>query len=189
MYIFGGRFDHMGPQQTPANFYDNRLYAFDPLDNSWSLITVRGQIPCGRRSHSACMFDFGRKKKKFRILFFFLVNYDGKLYIFGGYNNVMGFHFNDLHEFNPLTSIWRRIRTYGIANPVPRRRQCCLVINHRMYMFGGTSPISTPTFPSHLNEIQDADGIRTQLYDQSDLYVFDFGKKFSFFDIFQNNEC
>jgi len=90
----------------------------------------------------------------------------------------VGLHFNDLHEFNPSTSMWRRVQTRGIANPVPRRRQCCLVINHRMYMFGGTSPIPTSTFPNHLNEIQDVDGIRTRLYDQSDLYVFDLGKIF-----------
>jgi len=45
-------------------------------------------------------------------------------------------------------------------------------------MFGGTSPVSTPTFQNHFNDIQDIDGIRTtRLYDQSDLYVFDFGKK------------
>jgi N-acetylneuraminic acid mutarotase len=86
----------------------------------------------------------------------------------------MGLHFNDLHEFNPLTSSWRRIRTLGIANPVPRRRQCCLVIDNRMYMFGGTSPISTQTFANHQNDIQDIDGFRARLYDQSDLYVFDF---------------
>ncbi len=87
----------------------------------------------------------------------------------------MGSHFNDLHEFNPLTSLWRRIRTRGIANPVPRRRQCCLVINNRMYMFGGTSPTSTSIFQNRLNGIQDNDATRTRLYDQSDLYVFDFG--------------
>jgi len=56
MYIFGGRFDQIGPQQTTENIYDNRLYVFDPQDNSWSLVTVGGQIPCGRRSHSACLF-------------------------------------------------------------------------------------------------------------------------------------
>ncbi len=58
MYIFGGRFDHIGPQQTTENIYDNRLYVFDPKDNTWSLITVGGKIPCGRRSHSACLFLF-----------------------------------------------------------------------------------------------------------------------------------
>jgi N-acetylneuraminic acid mutarotase len=113
------------------------------------------------------------------------------LYIFGGYNSVLGSHYNDLYEFNPLTLSWRSVKTRGIGKPVPRRRQCCLVINNRMYMFGGTSPISTSTIPNNLNEIQDIDGIRSRLYDQSDLYVFDFGifilnirkffLKFSFF--------
>jgi hypothetical protein len=97
------------------------------------------------------------------------------LYIFAGFNNIMGLHFNDLYEFNPLTSLWRRIHVHGIANPVPRRRQCCLMVDDRMYMFGGTSPIGTSPSSNQLNEIQDIDGIRTQLYDQSDLYVLDFG--------------
>jgi N-acetylneuraminic acid mutarotase len=67
MYIFGGRFDQIGPQQTQENIYDNRLYVFDPHDNSWSLVPVQGQIPSGRRSHSACMFYF-----KIKNLFFFI---------------------------------------------------------------------------------------------------------------------
>ena len=54
MYVFGGRFDRTGPQQTHENIYDNRLYVFDPEDHSWSFVPTNGQIPCGRRSHSAC---------------------------------------------------------------------------------------------------------------------------------------
>ena len=54
MYVFGGRFDRIGPLQTPQNIYDDRLYVFDPLNQSWALINSRGQAPCGRRSHSAC---------------------------------------------------------------------------------------------------------------------------------------
>ncbi|CAF0948628.1 unnamed protein product [Rotaria sordida] len=155
MYLFGGRFDRIEPQQITQTIYDDRLYIFNPEHNSWSLVTAMGEIPCGRRSHSAFV-------------------HDGKLYIFGGYNNVIGSHFNDLHEFNPLTLLWRRIKAYGIGSPVPRRRQCCLVIHDRMYMFGGTSPISTSTFTNRSNEIQEIDVLRTTLYDQSDLYVFDF---------------
>ncbi|CAF3963492.1 unnamed protein product, partial [Rotaria sordida] len=33
---------------------------------------------------------------------------------------------------------------------------------------------STSTFTNHLNDIQEIDVLRTTLYDQSDLYVFDF---------------
>ena len=103
----------------------------------------------------------------------FLVHYNGKLYIFGGFNNIIGLHFNDLHEFDPLTSIWRRIRPRGIAEPIVRRRQCCVVIGHRMYMFGGTSPFSTAHNQNPDNE-NEANQMR--LYDQNDLYVFDFGR-------------
>lgn len=58
MYVFGGRFDHVGPQQTTQNVYDNRLYVFNPEDHSWTLVTTGGQTPIGRRSHSACLFYF-----------------------------------------------------------------------------------------------------------------------------------
>ncbi|CAF3229509.1 unnamed protein product [Rotaria sp. Silwood2] len=102
--------------------------------------------------------------------------HDGKLYIFGGYNNVIGKHFNDLYEFNPLTLLWHCIKVHGIENPVPRRRQCCLIIDNRMYMFGGTSPISISrsTNINNRDEIEDIEILRTTLYDQSDLYVLDF---------------
>jgi len=153
MYVFGGRYDHIGPLRTPQNIYDNRLYVFHPKHQSWSLVPAKGQIPCGRRSHSAFV-------------------YQNKLYIFGGYNNVMGDHFNDLHEFDPERLIWRQIHPCGLSNPIPRRRQCCLVIDHQMFMFGGTSPVQTSNHYS--NEIQEIDGLRTRLYDQSDLYVLDF---------------
>ncbi len=88
-------------------------------------------------------------KNNINEIFYFLVTYDEKLYIFGGYNSVLGSHYNDLYEFNPLTLSWRSVKTRGIGKPVPRRRQCCLVINNRMYMFGGTSPISTSTIPNN----------------------------------------
>jgi hypothetical protein len=74
-----------------------------------------------------------------------------------------------------LTSLWRCVKTRGIDNPVPRRRQCCLVIDNQMYMFGGTSPIQTSSSRNHSNEITDIDGSRGRLYDQNDLYVLDFG--------------
>lgn len=172
MYIFGGRFDQMGPEHTQENFYDNRLHVFDPQENFWSLVSVKGDVPCGRRSHSACSLPFPLSNSP--IFPFLLVAYSGKLYIFAGYNNVLGYHFNDLHEFDPLTSTWRRVRTSGISNPVPRRRQCCLVITDRMYMFGGTSPVSGTTFPDHLHRVQDIAGSAGRLNDQNDLYIFDF---------------
>ncbi|CAF1026965.1 unnamed protein product [Adineta ricciae] len=154
MYIFGGRSDHIEPHITD-NLYDNQLYVFNPESQTWLQVATAGQVPPGRRSHSAFA-------------------YDGKLYIFAGYNDVVGLHFNDLHEFNPLTSIWRRIKTAGIPNPIPRRRQCCLVVGHRMYMFGGTSPVTASLFLNNPEDVRDIPGNRLILYDQSDLYVLDF---------------
>lgn len=57
MYVFGGRFDRIGPQQTTENIYDDQLYVFNSDDNSWSIVTANGEKPCGRRSHSACLFS------------------------------------------------------------------------------------------------------------------------------------
>lgn len=186
MYVFGGRYDHIGPLRTPQNIYDNRLYVFHPKHQSWSLVPAKGQLPCGRRSHSACKHLFSSQLiNSFSIRFNSIsVVYQNKLYIFGGYNNVMGDHFNDLHEFDPERLIWRQIHPCGLSNPIPRRRQCCLVIDHQMFMFGGTSPVQTSNHYS--NEIQEIDGLRTRLYDQSDLYVLDFGS-FFFFDFIFNS--
>lgn len=122
---------------------------------------------------------FSDEGKNSRSPIIVLVVHQNKLYIFGGYNNVMGDHFNDLHEFDPDRLLWRQVHPCGLPNPIPRRRQCCLVIEHQMFMFGGTSPIQTSNHFS--NEIQEIDGLRTRLYDQSDLYILDFGSSFAAF--------
>jgi hypothetical protein len=76
MYVFGGRFDHTGPQLITENIYDNRLYVFNPRDQSWSVVTVGGETPCGRRSHSACQFYL-----KNHFLFFIFPLYSCSRYI------------------------------------------------------------------------------------------------------------
>lgn len=77
-----------------------------------------GAIPLGRRSHSAFV-------------------YHNLLYIFGGYNGITDQHFNDLYCFDPDKNRWCLVATRG-AVPKPRRRQVCLVIDKRLYLFGGT---------------------------------------------------
>lgn len=77
-----------------------------------------GAIPLGRRSHSAFV-------------------YHNLLYIFGGYNGITDQHFNDLYCFDPDKNRWCSVTTRG-AVPKPRRRQVCLVIDKRLYLFGGT---------------------------------------------------
>jgi hypothetical protein len=99
------------------------------------------------------------------------------LYIFAGFNNDVNRHFNDLYEFHPLTCVWRRVFPHGLAGPIPRRRQCCLVIEHRMFMFGGTSPVQSTTADDLFNETEELTGFRTRLYDQNDLHVLDFSEE------------
>lgn len=61
MYIFGGRFERTGPEHGQEIFYDNRLHVFDPQENFWLLVSAKGDAPCGRRSHSACLYTLLEK--------------------------------------------------------------------------------------------------------------------------------
>ncbi|CAF1582182.1 unnamed protein product, partial [Didymodactylos carnosus] len=54
MYVFGGRFDIAGHQHSGQNYYENKLHVYDSVKNTWTEIFTNGQIPGGRRSHSAC---------------------------------------------------------------------------------------------------------------------------------------
>lgn len=59
------------------------------------------------------------------------------MYIFGGYNAKMELHYSDMHEFDPSTLIWRFIKPLG-EGPCNRRRQACVVVGNRVFLFGGT---------------------------------------------------
>lgn len=111
--------------------------------------------PIGRRSHSAFV-------------------YNGQLYIFGGYNGLLGEHYNDLWCFNPATNVWSRVVTHGKeagcgmgigVGPSPRRRQSCCLIGSKLYLFGGTSPIG---------ESSRIEYPESRLKDQNDLHILDF---------------
>jgi len=58
MYIFGGRSDRAGPYHTNSELYCPKIQVFDTVHNTWSEPQAVGNIPCGRRSHSACMHAF-----------------------------------------------------------------------------------------------------------------------------------
>lgn len=120
MYVFGGRGDLNGPYGSHNEEYCSDIIYFDVESNRWHKPVTTGDIPKGRRSHSS-----------------FIVN--GMLYIFGGYNGLTEEHFNDLHCFNPRTCEWKQIQPHG-KPPVRRRRQSCIPINNKVYIFGGTSP-------------------------------------------------
>lgn len=105
-----------------------------------------------------------------------IVVHDGKMYIFGGFNRNMDLHFKDINRYDPETSTWITILPKG-QSPCARRRQICIVINDRIFISGGTSPVSPKaTVPvRHLDYDLD-DQVSNQLRDHDDLHVLDLSK-------------
>uniref|UniRef100_UPI00358F92CE kelch domain-containing protein 3 n=1 Tax=Myxine glutinosa TaxID=7769 RepID=UPI00358F92CE len=143
MFVFGGRADLLGPAHSNHEIYCNRIKVFDTEFDTWLHPTINGFSPEGRRSHSAYA-------------------YNGELYIFGGYNALMDYHFDDLWKFNPETMMWTQLRPIG-KGPCCRRRQCCCVAGTSAVLFGGTSPCPEQGMGDDFN-----------LMDHSDLFVLDF---------------
>lgn len=103
----------------------------------------------------------------------------GLLYIFGGFNRIMDLHFQDINQYDPESSTWKTISPQG-TSPCARRRQICLVVNDRVFISGGTSPIpSKPTIPLRLLDYDLREQIFNQLKDHDDLHVLDLSKIFS----------
>lgn len=151
MYVFGGRSDEGGPHFTCREIYDNSMLAFDTRTSMWETVPCVSVFkPVGRRSHST-------------------FEYNGCLYIFGGYNGLMDQHFSDLYKFDPETRKWSGVQTFR-KGPCARRRQCCCVIGTQVYLFGGTSPK-----PHHESQDDLPRRLRTtDLVDHADLFVLDF---------------
>lgn len=108
------------------------------------------------------------------------VEYNGFLYIFGGFNKNKDLHFQDLNRYDPKSSTWMTILPKG-TSPCARRRQICQVVNNRVFISGGTSPLfPKPLMPLRLRDY-DLDGEEsTQLKDHDDLHVLDLSKIFKF---------
>jgi N-acetylneuraminic acid mutarotase len=152
MYIFGGRMDLGGTRFTGENFYLNDLYSFNVRTKHWTQIIPdqtylflnqsehQSQFsPCGRRSHSA-------------------VVHNGKIILFGGFQENIQKHFDDIYEFNPAKSEWKVLETSGNI-PSQRRRHCCVVVNNQMFIFGGTGPREPNAEPrQNQNAIEQMEG-------------------------------
>ncbi|XP_033733715.1 kelch domain-containing protein 3-like [Pecten maximus] len=144
MYIFGGRSDEGGDIFTNKEIYCNKIQLFDTLTNTWHEPVTLGTPPVGRRSHSAFVFK-------------------ENLYIFGGYSGKHDIHFKDVFRFDPVKMQWSTIKVKG-QGPCARRRQCCCVIDTKVFLFGGTSPTPDTEFTN----------TEKDLTDHSDLHVLDF---------------
>lgn len=150
MYVFGGRSDLLGQYHSNHEVYDPTLYYLDLRTLVWHEVCTTGSQPIGRRSHSAFV-------------------HDGFIYVFGGYNGQEDRHYSSLHRFDPETLVWTEMHGKGLA-PKPRRRQCCVVSENRMFLFGGTSPKE-----SHEYAVEE-DGWESEpdLTDHADLFILDF---------------
>jgi len=148
MYIFGGR----GTESRHSLYlpgkeiYCDELWYLDLHTHKWYNPYTTGIRPIGRRSHSAFV-------------------YNDKMYIFGGYNALKFEHYNDLFEYDPVTSEWTLIKPLG-ESPCNRRRQACIVVDERVFLFGGTSPVSGAQ--------QQSNNAEEELTDHSDMYILDF---------------
>ncbi|XP_037960514.1 kelch domain-containing protein 3 [Teleopsis dalmanni] len=141
MYIFGGRGDQQGPYYSQEEKYCNEIVYLDLKTKVWHRPATTGKVPVGRRSHS--MFI-----------------YNELIFIFGGYNGQLDQHFNDLYAFNPRNNCWILIKPH-CEPPAARRRQVCIVKRSKMFLFGGTSPVSSG---------QDSG----TLTDNNDMHILDF---------------
>src|SRR4051794_945714 len=79
--------------------------------------------------------------------------------MFGGFESKNNRHFSDLYRFNPQDNAWTQLKPAGQSSPVPRRRQCSVMVGNRLFLFGGTRPHETK---------------RTALVDLGDLHVLDY---------------
>jgi hypothetical protein len=96
------------------------------------------------------------------------------MYVFGGYNGQSDEHFSSIHQFNPKTLLWTELCPGG-QGPKPRRRQACVLVEDRIFLFGGTSPKENRE--ECMDEWNDMDSDEPDLTDHADLYILDFAPK------------
>uniref|UniRef100_A0A182PA77 K Homology domain-containing protein n=1 Tax=Anopheles epiroticus TaxID=199890 RepID=A0A182PA77_9DIPT len=99
MYIFGGRSDAVAPYHSQEEIYCPNIKFLDLKADRWYTPKTTGEIPVGRRSHSA-------------------FSYNNKIYIFAGYNGNMDTHFNDLYCFDPERNMGRAVKNLEPPRPL-----------------------------------------------------------------------
>jgi len=76
---------------------------------------------------------------------------------------------------------WKLVKPLG-KPPTKRRRQVCLVVGDKVFLFGGTSPSTVPDSPGMPVHVIDDDhqALDAKLMDHSDLHVLDCGMLLNF---------
>lgn len=131
VYLWGGRND-----QRSCNV----LFVFNAYSQTWSRPAVRGIKPAARDGHSATISN-------------------GKMYIFGGFEDDIDRFSQDIHVLNLQTFSWDFVLTRGIP-PSWRDFHTLSCIGDKLYVFGGRSDNEGPFHTSR------------EIYDDS-LYSFD----------------
>jgi len=150
IYIFGGRGDAYAPYHSNREVYDSVLKVFDTETQSWSEpADPQCETPMGRRSHTAFV-------------------HNDCFYIFGGFNNEIETHFNDIWKYDPATHQWSEVKTLGIP-PTARRRHCSCMYGQKVFIFGGTGPRRHNSIRNWRHEARE----ENSLLDQNDLHVLD----------------
>jgi len=101
--------------------------------------------------------------------------YNGLFYIFGGFNKNKDLHFQDINRYDPVSSTWMKILPKGTP-PCARRRQICQLVNDRIFISVGTSPIFHKQSPPRLQDYDIQMNIISYLKDHDDLHVLDMSK-------------
>nr|CAD7572769.1 unnamed protein product [Timema californicum] len=131
MYVFGGRGDLNGPLHSQEEVYCNNIMYLDTATNRWHRPVTHGNTPIGRRSHSSCQYDCYKA-------------------LIAAADSITPRRLNRsfLHLLILILSMaasresnkWCEVFPHG-APPSKRRRQSCLVVGRRLFLFGGTSPM------------------------------------------------
>lgn len=130
MYIFGG--------YNEGNCH-NDIYEFDLLRHHWEQIDTISGITPGRCMHTECVDNLTRFVDG-RASHAWCASSDGrKLYLFGGSGPHWGqTNMGKLLQFDIKQRNWSIVETHG-SNPPPGYGQSLCAINHKLYLFGGTS--------------------------------------------------
>ena len=60
--------------------------------------------------------------------------------MFGGFNGGLGKHYDELWCYDPELNRWEQANPIALDKPpCARRRQCTVVVDHRVFLFGGTT--------------------------------------------------
>lgn len=150
IYVWGGRCaldSGAAFVATAMEDYSNRLVYLDTAIDVWVKPETGGTRPLARCGHAAFV-------------------YNDEMYLFGGYNGLLGSFFADMFKYNTDTSEWSRVEPVG-KGPCPRTGHCCCLVEDRLFIFGGIRPDNAP---ENVRECSSSLWLR----DHPDMYVLHF---------------